>query len=618
MDITERYYEILLLRSSAPSLTYRSPEKLERGVRVDVPVRNRLREGVVLREVERPPFATEEIREVRPLRYRPWQMETARFIAEYYFSSPGEALGLMLPFAGEEAAREERGGAVSELPRLSAAQRQAYEDLAGRETGLLFGVTGSGKTELYIHRMAEMLEQGKGTILLMPEIALTPQMEKRLRHYFGETVALWHSRLRKKKKEEILEGIHAGRIRIVAGARSALFVPLRDPGLIIVDEEHDDSYKAMTRPRYHARDLALYLGKKLGVQVWLASATPSLTSYVKYPVVRLKEPYNRTRKEYRFIPGDTINREILAALEANFRKGEQSLVFVPTRANFKYLWCESCGKTHLCPYCSVGMSLHRRRRHLRCHYCNYTETIREACAYCGHAPLKSDRLGTQEAIEIITEAIPGIRVEQFDKDAITTPGKLEKALKRIEQGEADVIVGTQMLSKGHDYPNITLSVITGLDYILGLGDYRAKERAVALLHQIAGRSGRTKDATILIQSSQEEFFRPYLQDYEVFLREEAEFRRLGGYPPFAHLARILVAHKEEAKAAAKTRELEGRLREFPGVELVGAGPAPIERIAGKYRYTLLLRAEKRKPLLRALHAVKERGIEIDMDPVDFS
>ena len=598
-------------------LTYHAEESLPVGSVAEVSVRGVLRRAVVVGEVERPDFPTEPVASPLPYRYDATQMELARFVADYYFASVGEALGLMLPHPTGKLSpvgRLEPEG----LPELSPEQRRAYEAMRGRETALLFGVTGSGKTELYIHRMAEMLAEGKGTILLMPEIALTPQMEKRLQRYFGETVALWHSRLRKKKKEEILERIRAGKIRIVAGARSALFVPLRDPGLIIVDEEHDDSYKAMTRPRYHARDLALYLGKKLGAQVWLASATPSLTSYVKYPVVRLTEPYIRTEKRYRFVPGDTINREILAALEENFRRGEQSLVFVPTRANFKYLWCESCGKTHLCPYCSVGMSLHRRRRHLRCHYCNYTEAIREACAYCGHAPLKSDRLGTQEAIEIITEAIPGIRVEQFDKDAITTPGKLEKALKRIEKGEADVIVGTQMLSKGHDYPNITLSVITGLDYMLGLGDYRAKERAVALLHQIAGRSGRSKNATILIQSAQEEFFRPYLEEYEIFLREEAEFRRLGGYPPFAHLARILVAHKEEAKAAEKTRELEERLRNLPGVELVGAGPAPIERIAGKYRYTVLLRAEKRKPLLQALHAVRERGVEIDMDPVDFS
>jgi primosomal protein N' (replication factor Y) len=568
--------------------------------------------------VEKSGFETQPIAEILPYLYRSRQLQAARFVAEYYFSGPGEAIGLFLPFQDAKSEIRNPKSEIQNLPTLSSVQQRAYEALSKERSALLFGVTGSGKTELYIHRMAEMLAEGKSSILLMPEIALTPQMEKRLKKHFGGIVALWHSRLRRKKKEEILEGIRRGRIRIVAGARSALFVPLQNLGLIIVDEEHDDSYKAMTRPRYHARDLAVYLGKKLGARVWLASATPSVTSFAKYPTVRLKEPYVKTDKRYRFVPGDTINAEILRALEENFRRKEQSLVFVPTRANFKYLRCEGCGKTQLCPYCSVGMSLHRRRRHLRCHYCNYTEPIRESCVYCGHAPLKSDRIGTQEAMEIITEAIPGIRVEQFDKDAVTTPGKLEKALKRIERGEADVIVGTQMLSKGHDYPNITLSVITGLDYLLGMGDYRAKERALSLLHQIAGRSGRSKDATVLIQSNREEYFRPYLEDYELFLKEEAEFRRRYDYPPFAHLARILIAHKEEARAAALTLETVTRLKAFPAVEIVGHGPAPVERIAGKARYQILLRGEERVPLLRALHAVDRREIEIDMDPVDFS
>jgi len=615
------YYDVLLYRSRAPKLTYQSDQKLEAGEVVLVPLKGSLKKAVVVSRVDHPEFETQEIVEVVGDSYRPWQMEAAGFIASYYFSSYAEALSLFVPYRSirRTTVSEEPGEKLSlELPRLSREQHKAYAALSGRENGLLFGVTGSGKTELYIHRMAEMLAAGKSSILLMPEIALTPQMEKRLKKYFGDSVAIWHSRLRKKRKEEILEGIDTGRIRIVAGARSALFVPVKDLGLIIVDEEHDDSYKAMTRPRYHARDLAVYLGKKLGAQVWLASATPATTSYVRFPVVRLQEPYVRTNKRYRFVPGDTINAEILRALEENFRRGEQSLLFVPTRANFKYLRCDACGKTHLCPYCSVGMSLHRRRRYLRCHYCNYTEPIREACAYCGHAPLTSDRIGTQEAMEIIRGAIPGIRVEQFDKDAITTPGKLEKALKRIERGEADVIVGTQMLSKGHDYPNITLSVITGLDYLLGMGDYRAKERAVSLLHQIAGRSGRSKDATILIQSAQEEYFRPYLGDYALFLDEEAEFRRQIGYPPFAHLARILVAHKEESKAAALTEETVARLGTFDAVTIVGHGPAPIERIAGKARYQILLRCEERVPLIKALHAVERREIEIDMDPVDFS
>ena len=626
-----RYYEVALLRSSAPPLSYHydSTTPLGRGNIVDVPLKSHLKSAVILREIDAPDFPTSSIVSVRKEHYEGWQMKTAEFISTYYLCTMGEAIGLFLPFREEptfiEATVEEENVPQKdtetlhrELPRLSSAQQTAYSALLAERNALLFGVTGSGKTELYITRMAEMLAEGKSCILLMPEIALTPQMERRLKRYFGESVALWHSRLRKKKKDEILEGIHKGRIRIVAGARSALFTPLKDLGLIIVDEEHDDSYKAMTRPRYHARDLALYIGNLRGAQVWLASATPSLSSYVKHPVVRLKEPFIRTRKHYRFISGETLGAPILEALTANYKRGEQSLVFVPTRASFKYLWCENCGRTHQCPYCSVGMSLHRRRRHLRCHHCHYTEPIRESCLHCGHSPLKSDRIGTEEAIELIERAIPGIRVEQFDKDAITTPGKLEKALRRIEKGESDVIVGTQMLSKGHDYPNITLSVITGLDYLSGLGDYRARERAVSLLHQIAGRSGRNKDALVLIQSAHPEEYEPYLLDYESFLREEKEFRHAGHYPPFTHLARLLIAHKEEERAAEKTRTLVALLQSFPEIEIVGYGPAPLERIAGKYRYTILLRAKVRKPLLQALHTVKEPGVEIDMDPVEFS
>jgi len=218
----------------------------------------------------------------------------------------------------------------------------------------------------------------------------------------------------------------------------------------------------------------------------------------------------------------------------------------------------------------------------------------------------------------ITEAIPGITIEQFDKDAITTAGKLAKALKRFASGESRVLLGTQMLAKGHDYADITLSIVLGLDYISGLADYRARERAMSLLFQIAGRSGRAREAEVIVQTADPEFYRPYLGDYAMFLREELPFREIGRYPPFAHLARILIAHKEEAKAAGTTLETVTALKSFEEVEIVGHGKAPVERIAGKYRYTILLRASERTPLLRALHAVDRREIEIDMDPVEFS
>jgi len=206
------------------------------------------------------------------------------------------------------------------------------------------------------------------------------------------------------------------------------------------------------------------------------------------------------KKKYQFITGDTVSPPILNALYHNYKDEEQSLLFLPTRGNFKYLYCESCGKTHLCPYCSVGMALHRNRRHLKCHYCNFTEAIQDTCTHCGHTPLKSERMGTQEAIEVISNAVEGIQVEQFDKDSITTARRLKEALGRFESGESNLLLGTQMLSKGHDYSNITLSVIMGLDYILGLADYRARERAMSLLFQIAGRSGRAKEADVIVQT----------------------------------------------------------------------------------------------------------------------
>ena len=615
------YFELAILKSAISPLTYYSDIDLNIGQLVKVPLKGRLKEAVILKSTKAPEFETKSIDEVLELFYYSWQMDTAKFISQYYFCSLGEALGLFIPFSRENSSNSLNNSLSQSpirLPKLSPLQKNAYEALCKEKKALLFGVTGSGKTELYIHRIEYMLKIGKSTILLMPEISLTPQMQNRLKSYFGDRVALWHSALSKKRKEEILAGIRDSKILIVAGARSALFVPIENLGLIIVDEEHDDSYKSMRRPRYNARDLAIYLAKKRQAQIFVASATPSLNSYLNLPIIRLKEPYIKTKKSYQFISGTTINTPILKTLEENYIAKEQSLVFVPTRANFKYLWCESCGQTYKCPYCSVGMSLYRRYKHLRCQYCHYTEPIVEVCPNCGYAPMRSNRIGTEEVIGIIKEAIPKIRVEQFDKEAISTPTKLLKALKRIESGECDVIVGTQMLSKGHDYPNITLSVIIGLDYLIGLGDYRAKERAIALLHQIAGRSGRSKDAKILIQTNQAKEFSPWLKDYEDFLKEELEFRKIANYPPFVRLARLIISNKNEKIAKDKSCELANILDNIEGVELIGYGVASIAKIANRYRYSVLLRSKNPILLLRAIHLVSQRGIEIDMDPIDFS
>jgi len=445
------YYHIILLRSSAPILTYHYTKPLKVGQLIEVPLKSKIKQAIVLEEVEKPKkFETFEILNILDTFYTQTQIDIAKFISEYYFSSLGEAIALFIPYLNSTD-NQSTNSIDIEKPNLSREQQRAYKQLLKKDRALLFGVTGSGKTEIFISLMIKSIQEGKKCIFLMPEISLTPQMQTRLEKYFGKRIVMWHSKLTKKQKDKILASIYAGEIDIVAGARSALFTPLANVGLIIVDEEHDDSYKSMMKPRYHARDMAIYIAQKLKAKVVLASATPSLNSYYKYDVVKLSKPFIQTKKRYIFIEGTTLTNGIIKKIEKNFRDGEQSLLFVPTRGNFKYLYCQKCGKTHLCPYCSVGMALHRYARHLKCHYCNYTEAIRESCVYCGHTPLTSQRMGTVEAKEIIQSSIPDIVIEQFDRDSITTPTKLKKALKRFENRESHILLGTQMLSKGRQY-----------------------------------------------------------------------------------------------------------------------------------------------------------------------
>ena len=618
------YYTVSLLNKPLPALTYESELELQAGAQVEVKLRNRDVVAVILQAVTKPDFKTTSVLLASNKHFSSQQIQTAKFISNYYMCSLGEALNLFVPFASAQCSEEnekldmKNEEEVESKIFLSTSQDSALSFLQKHPVSLLFGDTGSGKTEIYMKWFEQVLAEGKRVLFLMPEISLTPQMEIRLKEHFGEAVVMWHSKVTKPQKEKLLQKIYDGSAKIIAGARSALFLPIDDLGLIVVDEEHDDSYKANARPRYHARDVAVLMGQKLGAKVVLASATPSTTSYYKYDVVRLPKPYVQTQKRYRFIPGDGITAPIVYAIREHYEEGGQSLLFLPTRGNFKYLYCQNCGKTHTCPYCSVGMALHRKRRHLKCHYCNYTEAIRESCTYCGHTPLSSERIGTQEAIEVIEEAIEGIKIEQFDRDSITTANKLVKALKRFESGESHLLLGTQMLSKGHDYPNITLAVIMGLDHIMGMADYRSRERAMSLLFQIAGRSGRAKQAEVLIQTADPAQFEPYLGNYEQFLKDELLFLEIAEYPPFVSLARILIAHKDEAKAAKVTMDTVTKLKAFAQIEIVGHGKAPVERIANKYRFQILLRAKNRVPLLKALHAVDCREIEVDMDPVEFS
>ncbi len=608
------YYLVAIFGSPLEPLTYHSNEVVEIGVEVKVSLRNRAHFGFIVKEVQEPSFQTQPL-EKTSFYFDLKQQKLIEFISTYYVCSLGEAAKLLMPFSSKHQ--------NSPIPQniekisLSTKQQEALEFLKQHPISLLFGDTGSGKTEIYMSYFEEVVQEGKQVIFLMPEIALTPQMQKRLEYYFKDEVVMWHSKLTPKQKKIAQEKIYNSQVKIVAGPRSALFLPLQNLGLIVVDEEHDDSYKSASRPRYHARDLAIYLAKLHNIPVVLGSATPSLSSYVKFPYFRLRGGHTLTQRDFIYEKSlDELSPFILQTLQETVQKKEQSIVFLPTRANFKYLICKDCGASVECKYCSIAMSVHQKSNMLKCHYCNYTQPIIQQCQKCGSPSLISSRIGTAQALIELQENLKDATIEQFDKDSISTNAKLKKLLKRFNAKEIDILVGTQMLSKGHDYENVTLAVVLGMDNILNINDYRSREKALSMLLQVAGRSGRKKDAKVIVQTLNEEFFEEYLDDYEKFLQDEKEYR-VGLYPPYKKLCRVLFSHKNEQKAKQQMQQMQQNLQQFSEVEVVGAGACAIAKVANKFRFEILLRSNKTTEILKALYATKTPLAEIDIDPVEF-
>ncbi len=608
------YYHIAILGSPLTPLTYASDTPIMIGTVVEVKLRNRLVKGLIYSQCEKPQFKCEKVENILPEVYHDSYLKIIAFIAQYYSCSLGDVANLFTPF---------RQSTLKNQPimidiTLNDAQQKAYDFVLSHETSLLFGDTGSGKTEIYMKLFEQMINEGKTAIFLMPEISLTPQMLLRLKEKFGDLVAIWHSKITKKKKEGILEGIASGEIKIIAGARSALFLPLENIGLIVVDEEHDDSYKSAQRPRYHARDVVVYMGKILGAKVLLGSATPALTSYEKFPSFRLKGTYHDSQKSYLFDEGEiSLSESIYGEIEQSLEREKQVIVFLPTRANFKYLSCHDCGANVECPYCSVGMSLHSEKNALVCHYCHFTERIAQVCPSCKKEDMRVSRIGTAEVVRELEARYPDKVIAKFDRDEITTETKLKKVLKSFNDKKIDILVGTQMLSKGHNYLGVDLAVVIGIDTILAQPDFRAREKAMSLLLQIAGRSGRKGEGRVLIQTQNREFFERYLLDYELFLKEEIAFRE-GLYPPFKKLMKVQISGKYKNKTMQELSAMRECLEGQNGIEIIGAVEAPIAKIASKFRYQILLRSDSAKALLQAVSQCKSKNCEIDIDPVNFS
>ncbi|MCT7497456.1 primosomal protein N' [Aliarcobacter cryaerophilus] len=612
------YYEVAILKSPLQNLTYQSEEIIENGSLVEVILANRKNSNlaVVIKKVDKPDFKCSTILSIKDEFYSDFMLQIGDFISKYYICSMGFALSLFQTF-NKNIVYENSSIEYKKEITLSSFQQEAKEFLDSKKQALLFAKTGAGKTEIYIKTIKEILKQGKQAVLLMPEISLTPQMEKRLEEVFDSSVAIWHSKVTAKRKKEILNKLQNGDIKLIAGARSALFLPYNNLGLIIVDEEHDNSYKSDTTPRYNAKDLAIFIAKKFDLRLILGSATPSINSFYKIPYFELDKTFYETKKSYIFEnSSQNISEKTINLIKKSIENKNQTIVFLPTRANFKHQICFDCGKSVECPFCSVSMSLHKNDLALKCHYCGFAQKIPEFCPSCKTGIVRNHRVGTAEIEELLKNEFPNSIIKRFDKDSVNSEKSLKKILDEFNQNKIDILVGTQMLSKGHDYHNVKLAVVLGMDSLLNMSSYKARENALSLLLQISGRSGRNGFGEVVIETKNEEFFKYYLEEsnYKEFLKSELEFRK-DLYPPFVKLARVVLSSTNGLKIKEELNEIVKDLKNNKDIEVVGFGECAIFKIANKYRYEVIIRSKEVKAILNALHYLKSSNISIDMDTI---
>ncbi len=520
---------------------------------------------------------------------------------------------------------------------------------------LLHGVTGSGKTEVYLRVIEKAMAQGQQALLLVPEIALTSQLVAYFRSRIHQPLAVWHSGLSPSERNEEWRRIKRGSVQLVIGARSAIFAPLDRLGVLIIDEEHDPSYKQEEKVRYHARDLALVRGKMEKAVVILGSATPSMESYFNVSEKKLRYLVLPHRVEHRPLPQIQVvdmrqeqkegrerfifSRALEEALQQNAARGEQALLFLNRRGFSSFALCQECGFVYKCPNCSVSLTYHLVDKSFHCHYCSYAVPALSCCPECASPRLSLFGLGTQRLEEEIRKKFPQVRVARLDRDTTTRKKSHAQILNRLRQGEVSLLVGTQMITKGHDFPLVTLVGVLAADLSLNLPDFRSSERTFQLLTQVAGRAGRGPlPGKVIIQTynpTQYSIQMVKQQDFRAFYDQESQYRKELSYPPFARLINLRLEGNSPARtlhvAKAMERVIAGVLRQekkFQGMlEVLGPAAAPLARLKGKNRYQILLKGKKWSVLhdftawvlTQAEKGISFSGVKliIDVDPVNM-
>ncbi len=620
---------------SAREFTYELPDGTGKGAVVSVPFgRSRVR-GVVVEVVDAAPVGVKALPVEAVLHELPPALvDLALWVAEYYGSTPARALELVAPVRRrrrkEQASPIERQSLEGEAApaQLSPDQEQALARIAEGGRFLLYGPTGSGKTEVYLQAAASALERGLGTIVLVPEIALTPQTVGRFRVRFGDSVALLHSGLTDAERRDERERIARGEARIVVGARSAIFAPMKRVGLICIDEEHDPSYKQESDPRYDARTVAAKRAALEGAVAIFGSATPRPESWERLERLELRERLGGRLPPVRIVDlrreaGYPLSAPLLEALGAIAESGGKAILLLNRRGVAPALHCRACGATFRCPDCDVALVLHRDET-LRCHHCGHAEPAPAECPVCRSVELARIGAGTQRLERELAVRVPELELIRLDADTVSRPEELAGTLRRFRDADRAVLLGTQMVAKGHHFEGVALAAVVDADTGLGLPDLRAEERTFQLVTQLAGRSGRDAPGRVLVQTFQPDA-RPLVlaarHDVRRFLADELERRRELGYPPFRHLVRVLATAPSEADALRLLGELRGGL-DGHGAELLG--PAPLFRLRGKHRAQLVaktgeprrLAARAAQLLAAAAPAMRRAGLTavVDVDP----
>ncbi len=540
------------------------------------------------------------------------------------------------------------------LPLLNAEQQRAFDGLSALAkekkacAALLFGVTGSGKTSVYIHLIQQQLSLGKSAILLVPEIALTPQMLTTFSSHFGETIAVLHSSLSVGERYDEWKRIKSGKAKLVIGTRSAVFAPVENLGILIIDEEQEETYKSENTPRYHARDIAKFRCVKADCLLLLGSATPDIVSRYyaqtgRYSFYSLRNRYNEQglpavkivdmKREMRRGNGGNISSLLREELTVNLERGEQSILFINRRGAHKLISCGACGYTYKCPRCSVSLTYHSANKRLLCHYCGYSTRIDDACPECGGI-LNHIGAGTQLIVDEIEELFPGVETLRMDTDTVTPVGSHEVLFARFTQEKIPIMVGTQMVTKGLNFENVTLVGVISADQSLYAGDYRAGERTFSLITQVVGRGGRgERPGRAVIQTytpDNETIQQAARQDYEAFYQAELLLRQTQNAPPFCDILAVTASGQNEAQVVQACRfvrrRLETLLRDLESIHILGPTPLAVVKVNNRYRYRVHLNCIANAKVRGAIAQVvgecatdkRFRGVAVfaDQDPLD--